>query len=168
MISVPSFPRPPDVVVANPDAAIGQNRLWWVEQGLDRVRKGIYVYVSAQHEVLYVGVGSGQGVVGRLHHHFTVDERIMLAPGLSSKRYTYQNEFPGKGTRVFVWYTRDGDEAKLLEAILVHAVVETLGRGPAHNRTIPMSSRDGTQLGPDGIEDVRTCCNWLRDTFSSF
>ena len=166
--------RLPDFTIDNPDDGIGQPISSWrrlVEAKSRGPFAGVYLYYSPTKDLLYVGQAADVAV--RLKHHFNKDQFLTLFPGgdgrrpgvgLDARRWTYQNEFPSKGTRIAVWKTNsegDAEAAKKLEADLIQAHVLALGYGPRHNRTIPDLTNDRiTRPSSEAMRDAR----FLTDT----
>lgn len=166
--------RLPDFTIDNPDDGIGQPIEWWrrlVEAKTRGSFSGVYLYYSPTKEVLYVGRATD--VAARLKHHFNKDQFLTLFSdgngrqpgwGINTRRWTYQNEFPNKGTRIAVWKTDSQGRvqaAKNLEGDLIQAHVLALGHGPRHNRTIPQLT--GHQISRPSGEALRDA-RFLEDT----
>ena len=127
----------------NPDEGIWKNINWWIDQGVPNIA-GIYIYVRASGEVVYVGKTSK--LAHRLSHHFTRDHKDELIKGSGVFTWTYQNEFPNQGTRIF-YLVSNPEAIDDLEASVIQAHVLKYRAKPLHNGTIPKKGK----LSPEAI-----------------
>jgi hypothetical protein len=141
------------VEIKNPDDGIWKNVKWWIDQGVPNTA-GIYIYVRTSGEVVYVG--KTKKLAHRLSHHFTRDHKDELVEGSGVFTWTYQNEFPNQGTRVF-YSLSTPENIDVLEASLIQAHVLKHRARPVHNGTIPKKG----ELSADDIYQATNMIEYL-------